>query len=267
MFDRAWRVIATALSFGVYGLGSLLLWYGVYPLTFWRVLPARRGAYARRLSHRAFRFLTGFMAWVGMWRYEVEKADRLQQSGRIVVANHPSFLDILLLFSRLENAVCIVKPSLAAVPLVGRPIRCCRHLPAEDSRVLVSEAVRALHEGACLILFPQGTRTLPGREIRFQRSVARIALEAGVPMVPVYFDYRPLLFGKHQRWYHVPAVKPRVRMTVGEEIQPAEIIGEELPLSIASRRLSRWLERYFTAWERRHGFVGNRDQTVDHPNL
>ncbi len=252
---RAWRLIATALSYLVYGLGSLFLWYGIYPLTCWRVAGPKRAEYARYLSHLAFRFFTAFLAVVGVWRYRVEGAEKLQRPGRIIVANHPSFLDIVLLFAQVENAVCIVKPSLVSLPLVGRPIRCCGHLPAADPQVLVAEAVRILQTGACLILFPQGTRTPPGSEMRFQRGVARIALEADAPVVPVYFHYRPLLLGKQQRWYHVPKVTPRVGVTAGEELRPAEVAAG-LPIAIASRRFSQQLEAHFKAWEKRYGRVG-----------
>lgn len=255
MVERTWRLIATALSYLVYGLGSLLLWYGIYPLTCWCVAGAKRAEYARYLSHLAFRFFTGFLTVAGVWRYRVEGAEKLKRPGRIIVANHPLFLDIVLLFAWVENAVCIVKPGLVSLALVGRPIRCCGHLPATDPQVLVAEAVRILQTGACLILFPQGTRTPPGSGIRFQRSAARIALEADAPVVPVYFHYRPLLLGRQQRWYHVPRVKPQVRVTAGEEMRPGEVAGG-LPISIASRRFSQRLEAYFKASEKRYGFVG-----------
>ncbi len=263
---RAWRLLATALSYLVYGVGALLLWYGVYPLSCWWVAQAKRAEHARYLSHLAFRFFSAFLVAVGVWRYRIEGEENLRRPGRIIVANHPSFLDIVLLLARVENAVCIVKPSLVSLPLVGRPIRCCGHLPAVDAPTLVAEAVRVLQTGACLILFPQGTRTPPGSEIRFQRSAARIALEADSPVVPVYFAYRPLLLGKYQRWYHVPKLRPLVEVTVGEEMRPHEIAGG-LPISMASRRLSRHIEAHFNALEKRHGFVRERAETTGHRDL
>lgn len=253
--ERAWRLFATALSYGVYGLGALILWYGVYPLTCRCVAEAKREEYARFLSYLAFRFFTVFLTAMGVWRCQIEGAEKLKCPGRIIVANHPSFLDVVLLFAQMQNAVCVVKPGLVSLPLVGRPIRCCGHLPAADPQALVVEAVRTLKTGACLILFPQGTRTPPGSEIKFQRSTARIALEAGVPVVPVYLHYHPLLLGKHQRWYRIPKHRPQVKVIAGEEIQPQEVV-KGLPISLASRQFSRYLEAYFKVLERRHGCIG-----------
>ncbi len=244
--ERTLRLVATALSYLVYGLASALLWWLVYPATAWRHPPTARPAYARRLSRRAFRFFVAWMRWTGVWDFHIEGAEHLQGQGRVIVANHPSFLDIVLLFAYVENAVCVVKPSLAKVPLVGRPIRCCGHIQADDSRTLLPAALAALREGANLILFPQGTRTPPGSPWRFQRSAARIALEAGAPVVPVFFRYRPLLLGKGQRWYHVPSRRPQVTVEVRPPLDP---VTEDLPLPRAARLLTRRLESLYAVWE------------------
>ncbi len=253
MLDRGWRLFAIMVNYLVYGLGSLSLWYLIYPCTAWRVAAGRREDYARLLSRRAFRFFIRFMALTGIWRYRIDGARRLAVPGRVIVANHPSFLDVVLLFALVENAVCIVKPGLARVPLVREPIRRCGHVVADQPEEVVGKSVRALRRGASLILFPQGTRTPEGVPVRFHRSAARIALEAGVPVVPVYFRYRPSLLGKGEQWYNVPPTRPQVQVSVGEEIVPRR--GSE-PLSLASRRLTRRLESWFEAWERDSGSVG-----------
>ncbi|BCX80826.1 hypothetical protein MIT9_P0402 [Methylomarinovum caldicuralii] len=249
--ERGLRFAATVLSYLVYGLGALLVWWLIYPATAWRHPPAARPAYARRLSRRAFRFFVEWMRRTGVWDFHLEGAQRLRGRGRVIVANHPSFLDIVLLFAFVEDAVCVVKPSLARVPLVGRPIRCCGHILADDSQTLLPAALAALRQGANLILFPQGTRTPPEAAWRFQRSAARIALETGAPIVPVYLRYRPLLLGKGQSWHQVPEYRPAVTVTVGAEIDPGKVMDAGLPLSVAARRLTRHLERLYSDWHER----------------
>lgn len=255
MLEYGWRLIATALSYLVYGVGSGLLWYVIYPLTAWCFPSEARCDYARFLSQRAFGLLIWFMSLAGVWRYQVAGLERLKKPGRVIIANHPSFLDVVLLFAWADKAVCVVKPNLTAIPLVGKPIRCCGHVVTEDPEQLVGKGVGLLQGGASLILFPQGTRTDPTLPVRFHRSAARIALEAGVPLVPVYFQYRPLILGKGQQWYNVPPRRPQVRVLVGEEILP-ETTGFDQPLSLASRQLTRRLEGLFKDWERRYGHIG-----------
>ncbi|HHJ40458.1 MAG: hypothetical protein AXA67_08335 [Methylothermaceae bacteria B42] len=250
------RFGVTVISYSVYGLGSFLLWYGIYPLTSWWIKPSERPAHARHLSYLAFNFFVRFLNFIGYWRYQVIGADKLRKPGRVIVANHPSFLDIVLLFSLVDNAVCVVKPSLARVPLVSAPIRRCRHITAETPQRLIADAVIALRNGASLILFPQGTRTPPDLPVHFQRSAARIALEAKVPIVPVFFCYQPLLLGKGQWWYNLPDKTPTVLAVVGEELNPKRLIDPALQLSIASRRLTQMLESRLSELDKRYGFSG-----------
>lgn len=252
------RYWVTVMSYAVYGLGSLLLWYGVYPLTSRFVDRSQRPAHARYLSYRAFGVFVRFLKVAGYWRYRIYGQLPVEPAGILIIANHPSFLDIVMLFSLVKNAVCVVKPSLAKVPLVGVPIRRCRHILAGTPEQVVAESVAALRNGANLILFPQGTRTPPELPLKFQRSAARIALEAEAPVIPVHFRYRPLLLGKGQGWYNVPAVIPRVSVVVGDRLLAEECKTPDLPLSIASRRLNRAMEGSVSDLETRHGSSGTR---------
>ncbi len=252
MSERGWRVVATVLSYLFYGLGSLVLWYAVYPCTAWRVPPDRRQAYARNLCHKGFYLFIRFMELMGVWRYRVVGKERLGPAGRVVVANHPSFLDVVLLLALKDDTACVVKPGLLRVPLVGEAIRRCGHVVADSPEEMVETSRQILQQGASLVLFPQGTRTPPGTPIRFHRSAARIALEAETTLIPVFFDYHPALLGKDQHWYNVPSTRPQVQVNVAEEIQPNRVADE--PLSLASRKLTRRLEALFKAWERGHGF-------------
>ncbi len=248
------RLGVTVTSYGVYGLGSFLLWYVIYPLTSLWMPPENRPAHARHLSFLAFNFFVRFLEFIGYWRYRVIGADQLRQPGGVIVANHPSFLDIVLLFSLVDNAVCVVKPSLAKVPLVSAPIRHCRHIAAETPQQLIADAVAALQSGASLILFPQGTRTPPDLPISFQRSAARIALEAEAPLIPVFFHYQPLLLSKGQWWYNLPDKTPEVLAVVDEALNPECV--SSLRLSIASRRLTLMMEARLSDLEKCHGFSG-----------
>jgi 1-acyl-sn-glycerol-3-phosphate acyltransferase len=109
----------------------------------------------------------------------------------VYAANHGSALDILVVFGHLPVDFRIVyKRSLSLVPLLGWSIRLGGHLPIDRRhpfrarRSLEAAAVR-IRSGTSVVVFPEGTRSPDGNVRRFKRGSFALALEAGVPIVPV----------------------------------------------------------------------------------
>lgn len=86
-----WRLIATGLSFALFGFGGLCLRLVIFPLL--GLLPGdatRRRLRARQTVSRLFWLFVQFMYRSGVLTYEVEGAERLGRPGQLVIANHPS---------------------------------------------------------------------------------------------------------------------------------------------------------------------------------
>jgi 1-acyl-sn-glycerol-3-phosphate acyltransferase len=109
----------------------------------------------------------------------------------VYAANHASTLDIFVLFGHLPVDFRIVyKKSLSLVPLVGWAIWLGGHLPIDRShpfraRRSLDAAARRIRGGTSVVLFPEGTRSPDGVVRRFKRGSFSLAIEAGVPVVPV----------------------------------------------------------------------------------
>jgi len=109
----------------------------------------------------------------------------------VYAANHASTLDIFVLFGHLPVDFRIVyKRSLSIVPLVGWAIRLGGHLPIDRShpfraRRSLDQAVLRIRGGTSVVLFPEGTRSPDEAVRRFKRGSFGLAIEAGVPVVPV----------------------------------------------------------------------------------
>jgi 1-acyl-sn-glycerol-3-phosphate acyltransferase len=109
----------------------------------------------------------------------------------VYAANHASTLDIFVLFGHLPVDFRIVyKKSLSLVPLVGWAIRLGGHLPIDRrnpfrARRSLDEAAQRIRSGTSVVLFPEGTRSPDGSVRRFKRGSFSLAMEAGVPVVPV----------------------------------------------------------------------------------
>jgi 1-acyl-sn-glycerol-3-phosphate acyltransferase len=109
----------------------------------------------------------------------------------VYAANHGSALDILVVFGHLPVDFRIVyKRSLSLVPLLGWSIWLGGHVPIDRSHPFrakrsLEEAAARIRSGTSVVVFPEGTRSPDGGVRRFKRGSFSLALEAGVPIVPV----------------------------------------------------------------------------------
>jgi 1-acyl-sn-glycerol-3-phosphate acyltransferase len=117
--------------------------------------------------------------------------DRLE-AGRtyVFVANHQSIYDIPILFWSLPYQLRIIaKESLGHVPFLGWHLRRTGHMLVDRSRPdrtkIFGWASRLTSSGLSLIVFPEGTRSRDGRVRRFKGGSFYLALEAGLPIVPI----------------------------------------------------------------------------------
>ena len=95
------RFLKTALAFAIFGSGALLFSCLVFPLL--RLLPcgkAKRTALARKFIHQACRLFTRIMTGLGLIELQVENRELLRENAPyLLVANHPTLFDVVLLFS------------------------------------------------------------------------------------------------------------------------------------------------------------------------
>src|SRR5690242_1375793 len=93
-----WRLFATGLCFTVFGLSGAFFGGIVFPVM--RLVPGGPAAHQRRVRATVrvyMRFFVGLMNAVGVLRFEFEGAEALGRPGQMILANHPSLIDVLFL--------------------------------------------------------------------------------------------------------------------------------------------------------------------------
>jgi len=245
--NRLWRVAATALCFACFGLGGLLLRVVVFPLFVLAVRdPARRSRLARALIHHLFRGFTWLMCTVGVCRLEVQGRERLARGGLLILANHPSLIDVVFLMSLVERPDCIVKAALARNPFTRGPVRAAGFVFNDSGPGLIDDAVASLRAGNNLIIFPEGTRTPRGAAIgKLQRGAAHLAVRGGLAITPVRIHCQPPMLVKGEPWYRVPERAARFVIEVLDDIDIAP--DAEGAQALAARRLTDDLTRLLGA--------------------
>lgn len=107
----------------------------------------------------------------------------------VFASNHQSIYDIPVILWTLPNQLRIIaKASLGSFPFLGWHLRLSGHLLVDRENPGASvfkKMQRMIGQGASLIIFPEGTRSRDGKVGRFKGGVFLLAIESGLPIVPI----------------------------------------------------------------------------------
>ncbi|MFT5659173.1 MAG: 1-acyl-sn-glycerol-3-phosphate acyltransferase [Gammaproteobacteria bacterium] len=238
------RLIGTGLSFVIFGLGGVILPIIAVPIllatTRDKVVRERR---AQRVIHHSFRVFVEIMRIIGILTYQIEGAEKLR-SAQLILANHPTLLDVVFLISMVPNANCVVKGNLARNLFTRGPIKTAGYIINDEASDIITGASDAFAKGQALIIFPEGTRTTASQPIELKRGAGNIAVRANADITPIIIDCTPLALTKQAPWYKVPVRAMHFTIQVRDVIKVSPYICNIQP-SRGSRMLTRDLSQYF----------------------
>ena len=248
--NQLWRLFGTGLSFTVFGLGGLIIGGLLLPMV--RVIvrdSERRQVVARNIIGRSFGFFAWLMKSLGVLSYEIKGAWRGLPAGNcLIVANHPTLIDVVFLISLFPQADCVIKSALWRNPVTRGAATAANYIPNDGGADVVEKCTARLREGATLILFPEGTRTLPGRPLRLKVGAAAIAAQANARLLPVVIRCEPLTLYKNDKWYNTPPRKPHFSF----EVLPLLELQDLVPADLGQRQQRRSLNQALTALFEQH---------------
>ena len=241
--DYYWRLAGTGLSFALFGLGGIVLSLTAFPLV--HLLSSRRTAANHRcqyLVHLSFRAFIATMRALGVLTYEIAGAEKLRAGGnRLIVANHPSLIDVVFIIAILPRTFCVVKRAAWSNPFMAGVLWATGYIPNADPERFIDACIACLVRGENLVVFPESTRTVPGQPLKLRRGAANIIVRSRHPFVPVTITSSPSTLTKAEKWYQIPARRAHFRITVGDSIDPAPALVEGEAPGLASRRMNRLL--------------------------
>lgn len=224
---RLWQHVAIALSYPLFVVGSSLL-LALVPVS---LLISRDRSQRINWMRRAFH--NGAGLWVRMTeslglisveiddkRLASQTAQRCGSPPLMVIANHPSLIDVLLINAALPDLCCVLKGDLHANPLFTLLIRHLDYLPNSDPERMLQEGSARLLQGERLLIFPEGTRTTRSQmqsatSLQFRLGAAELARRSGADALPVVIHYADEYLGKGHPWYKLPRDVLRFRLEIG----------------------------------------------------
>lgn len=179
----------------------------------------------RRLAGRWMRrFGKTTSALTPVWRFSVhgEPPPDIDRRAYVVVSNHESTADPFLLSWLPWDMRWVAKEELFRLPLIGWLMRLGGDIPlrrgdrASVERML-AECKTTLAHGCSVMMFPEGTRSPDGRLLPFKDGAFRLAIEAGVPVLPVAIAGTRGCRPKGSLWFGHARARARVLAPIATE--------------------------------------------------
>lgn len=255
--ERQWRVAATGFCFMVFGLGGLVTRVLLFPLLNLLVRRVKlRIEWARMVIHLSFKFFVRLMIVTGIFNIRIQGAERLRRQGLLILANHPTLIDVVILMSVVRHADCVVRSGLRNNPFTRGPVRAAGFVSNDNGPGIVDDCIEAIANGSNMIIFPEGSRTVPGKDLAFQRGAANVAVRGAIDVTPVVIHCSPTFLPKGRPWYKVPFHRPRFVIEVKDDISVRPFIETGDEATLAARRFTHHLQTFFSEELRHYAGIG-----------
>ncbi len=240
------RILATGFCFVTFGFVTLTVGVVLFSLLLLRYRDReRRRMGARSIVRWWFGNFVELMRVLGVLTYEFHGVEKLQRPGLLILGNHPSLIDVVMIGSLVPRFAAVVRSSLMKNPFMRVPIEAAGYITNDQGLGLVHGCGAALELGDDVVIFPQGTRTPEDGSIQFQRGAANVAIRCRRPVTPVVITCQPRGLARYQRWYQVPSRRMHFVIRVHDDLQVDRFLEAGVPEALAVRRLNAHLESFF----------------------
>lgn len=206
---QIFKILRVAVLFSIFGLLCLL---GNIIFISIIILQLHKIMFFQNISRDIVRYSWRFFLWcariVDIVRCEYigfEALNLHKNTSRIVIANHPSLLDVVLIIAKIRRINCVVKADLCKNPFLFAAIKASGYIPNTANEILLENSLSALNRGESLLIFPEGTRTK--NSIIFHKAASYIAINAAQNLAIIFIKMRPRSLQKGEKWYHTKKMR------------------------------------------------------------
>lgn len=202
LWVRVPRGVLALFFFLAFGIGALVIGCVLFPPM--ALFRARRAM--RTVVRTSYRLFVWAGRMTGLFRVILSPEDRARfgaMRGRVVVASHPTLIDVVILLALLPDTTAVAKAAAGRNFFYSRIVNAA-FLVNDDPLRLLDEARDILARGGNLVIFPEGTRTpVDAPQHKLHRGAAQIALHAGAPVQCVSITSDPPVLAKGQAAWDV----------------------------------------------------------------
>lgn len=211
------RCVLAVIDYFIFGIGGLCV--SIVLLILRPFVPSRE----RELGSKTLQYSWKFMCLVlrasrNLHLNAPQKKEMNQIRSSIIVANHPSLIDVVILTAIIPKCMLIVKPALLRWPFLRPILRRLCIVNDGNSINMLEQSQEALKNGFNIIIFPEGTRTSPGKKSKLHRGAFHLAIRSGSPLVPIRIETSEPFLTKESPWWYVGKHCPVFTLTMHQPI-------------------------------------------------
>lgn len=146
----------------------------------------------RKILHRqCFWWSDAMIGLNPYWKVSVKGLEHIDPKRTyVIVANHQSLADIVVLFQIRAQFKWVAKESLFGIPFLGWCLGLCKHISLKRNdrtsiRDVYRGAIAYLRSGMSVLFFPEGTRSETHEMNPFQNGAFKLAISEKVPVLPI----------------------------------------------------------------------------------
>jgi 1-acyl-sn-glycerol-3-phosphate acyltransferase len=227
--STAVRTVLSVWSWAVLGV-VVLVWTPVVAVVRLVTMPFDRGAYAAGYVFR--KLAVAHQSLTPLWTFRT--SGELPVDMRrpyVVVSNHESFVDILLISHLPTEMKWMSKIEIMRIPLVGWMMRLARDIPltrgdSTSGAAALAASRERLDSRVSVMIFPEGSRSKTGELLEFRAGAFKLAIEGQHPILPLAVHGTRDALRKHD-WR---LGRARAEVRVLEPIETAGLTLDDLPV-------------------------------------
>jgi 1-acyl-sn-glycerol-3-phosphate acyltransferase len=192
-----------------------------------------------------YTIMTGWARFIIWWlektcniTYEVEGLENIPSGAAILLSKHQSAFETIVFQKIFPIQVFLLKRELLFIPLFGwalaslEPIAINRNKRHQAMQELIKQGTERLSRGLWVVIYPEGTRVIPGKKERYRVGGALLAEKSGYPIVPVAINSGK--FWQRNSFIKKPGT---IKIVIGPVIDPKDKNHKEI-----NKLVSKWIE-------------------------
>ena len=179
-------------SFSIFGFGAFFVNIFLFPCAKLFLKDKKLLYFYSDTIHFTWRFFLKFVMFLRLIKLDIKDKSKIQSiKSKIIVATHPSFIDILILIALIPRTTCIVKSNLSKNIFLNNIINSVFILEDESIEDLKTHSKKMIENGFNIIIFPSGIRHRRNEFPKMRKGASTIAMYVNVDIecLKFYTDY------------------------------------------------------------------------------